>query len=209
MATAASPAAAQWDIGIYAGPTLTRLSGSYVESSIHTWGFTGGLFLERYLSPHWSIEGGFNIISQKGGFEVVSASQPMQYDYRYNYLEIPLAINYITPFANDAWDFRGFVGATAAFGTECDVKPSTQFSFDTECDAALPGGEFEKFDLLINFGIGADRVFKGGSGFGFDIRYGLGTQNTLGEAEENGLSVMNRELDFRFRVFMPLSGPRR
>ena len=208
IAASASPAAAQWDLGIYAGPTRTTLSGSYVENSIHTWGFTAGVFFERYFSPRWSAEAGINIISQKGGFEVVSASQPMQYDYRFNYIEVPLAINYIVPFANDAWDFRGFAGATAAFGSSCDVKPSTQFSFDTSCAAGFPGGEFEKFDLLINLGIGADRVFEGGSGFGFDVRYGLGTQNTLGEAADNGQSALNRELDIRFRVFLPMSGPR-
>ena len=208
LTVSASPAAAQWDIGIYAGPTITNLSGSYVENSIHTWGFTAGLFFERYFSPKWSVEAGINVISQKGGFEVVSESQPSQHDYRFNYFEVPIAVNYIIPFASDAWDFRGFAGATAAFGSDCEVKPSSQFSFDTDCGADQPGGEFEKFDILINLGVGFDRVFKGGSGFGFDVRLGLGTQNTLGEAADNGQSALNRELDIRFRVFLPMSGPR-
>lgn len=208
LATFVPSAHAQVDFGLFAGPTIAHMSGSYVESSIDTWGFVGSAFAEWHFSEHFSVEGAFGI-SQKGAFEVESPLQDEAYDYRFSYLEIPIAFNYRNAFFGDEWGYRVFAGGAAAFATGCDVKPSSQFSFDTECSEETPGGELAGNDFLIQFGFGVDRLFKGGSGLGFDARYSIGTTNLLSEAEDNGLTAKNRVLDLRFRLFLPLSGPRK
>ncbi len=206
--TGASGASAQVNLGFTAGPTIADFSGSYVDSSISTWGFVGGAYAEWRFARQWSVSGGVNVISQKGAFEVESPTQDSMYDYRTGYFEIPLALNFLVPFAQDAWDFRAFAGVTPALGSSCDVKPSSQFSFDTDCADGEPGGDFEKGDLLFQFGVGIDRVFEGGSGFGFDVRYSIGTQTVLEEASTAGMSAKNRVLDIKIRLFLPLEGPR-
>lgn len=208
LIASSSPAAAQWDILLTVGPTISNFSGSYVESSSSTWGIVGGVAVQWRFARHLALEGGFNLLSQKGAFKVRSATSD-SIDYRTAYIEFPIALAYLFPIADDAWDIRVFGGATPAIGTGCDIKPSSQFSFNTDCAASLPGGDFETFDLLVQFGVGFDRIFKGGSGFGFDARYSIGTQNVLEAASADGLTVKNRVLDIKLRVFMPLEGPRR
>jgi len=193
LATSAPSAHAQVDFGLFAGPTIAHMSGSYVESSIDTWGFVGSAFAEWHFSEHFSVEGAFGI-SQKGAFEVESPLHDEAYDYRFSYIEIPIAFNYRNAFFGDKWGYRVFAGGAAAFATGCDVKPSSQFSFDEECSTESPGGELAGNDFLI---------------LGFDARYSIGTTNLLSEAEDNGLTAKNRVLDLRFRLFLPLSGPRK
>mgnify|MGYP001812159283 FL=1 len=207
LAGVASPARAQVDFGLYAGPTIATYTGSYVDSAIRTWGIVGGLWFEWHFSTHWSVEGAISS-SQKGAFEVESPLTAEKHDYRTSNIEIPIVLNYRTGFAHEKWSFRAFAGGAPAFGASCDVKPSTQFSFDEECSADTPGGELKSSDFLIQFGIGADRIFKGGSGFGFDARYSVGTSNLFSEAEANDLSVKNGVLDLKFRFILPLTGPR-
>ena len=208
LAASAPSAHAQVDFGLSAGPTIANMSGSYVDSSIDTWGVVFVFYAEWHLSEHFSLEGGISPMSQKGAFHVESPLHDEAYDYRFSYFEIPIAVNYRNAFFGDKWGYRVFAGGAAAFATGCDVKPSSQFSFDTECSVETPGGELAGNDFLIQFGFGVDRLFKGGSGFGFDARYSIGTTNLLSEAEDNGLTAKNRVLDLRFRLFLPLSGPR-
>ena len=207
LATFAPPAHAQVDFGLTAGPTIANFSESYVESSIDTWGFVGSAYAEWHFSEHWSMEGAFGI-SQKGAFEVETPLTAEPHDYRTSYLEIPIAFNYRNAFFGDTWGYRIFAGGAAAFATGCDVKPSSQFSFDEECSAETPGGELAGNDFLIQFGFGVDRLFKGGSGVGFDARYSIGTKNLLSEAEAAGLTAKNGVLDLRVRFFLPITGPR-
>ncbi len=207
VGSTALPARAQVDFGLTAGPTIADFSGSYVDSSISTWGVGAGLWVEWHFSTHWSVEGALSF-GQKGAFEVESPLTAEAHDYRTSNIEIPIALNYRTGFAHDKWSFRAFGGGAPAFSASCEVKPSTQFSFDEECTAETPGGELESSDFLIQFGIGADRIFKGGSGFGFDARYSIGTSNLFSEAADNDLTVKNGVLDIRFRFILPLTGPR-
>jgi hypothetical protein len=208
LVAGASPARAQVDFGISGSPTIANLSGSYVDSSISTWGIAFVFYVEWHFAEHFSVEGGISPLSQKGAFEVESPLHDEAYDYRTTYFEIPIAINYRNAFFGDLWGYRIFAGGAPAFSTGCDVKPSTQFSFDTECSAETPGGELASSDFLIHVGFGVDRLFKGGSGLGFDARYTFGMKNQLSEAEAAGLTATNRVLELRFRLFLPLEGPR-
>ena len=208
LATSVAPARAQVDFGITAGPTIANMSGDYVDSSIATWGVAFVFYVEWHFAENFSLEGGISPLSQKGGFEVESPLHDEAYDYRTTYFEIPIAVNYRNAFFGDLWGYRIFAGGSPAFSTGCDVKPSSQFSFDTECSAETPGGELAGSDFLIQFGFGVDRLFKGGSGLGFDARYSIGTSNLFSEADENDLSARNGVLDLRFRLFLPVQGPR-
>ncbi|MDP2469343.1 MAG: outer membrane beta-barrel protein [Candidatus Palauibacterales bacterium] len=207
LSSTASPARAQVDFGLTAGPTIADFTGSYVDHSIRTWGFTGGAYVEWHLSPRFSLEAAFGI-AQMGAFEVETPLRGDAYDYRTSNMQIPLAAVYRVPLSGEAWGFRVFAGGAPVFNTGCDVKPSTQFSFDTECSADTPGGEIASSDILIQFGIGVDRLFGGGSGLGFDARYSIGTRNLWSEAEDNDLTAKNGVLDIKVRFFLPLEGPR-
>ena len=207
LAATASPAQAQVDFGLTAGPTIANFSGSYIDGSISTWGFTGAAYVEWHLSPHFSLEAAFGI-SQMGAFEVETPLRDEAYDYRTSNMQIPVAAVYRTGFFGEDWGFRAFAGGAPVFNTGCDVKPSTQFSFDTECSADTPGGEIASSDFLIQFGIGVDRLFRGGSGVGFDARYSIGTKNLFSEADANDLTVKNGVLDIKVRFFLPIEGPR-
>ncbi|MCL7960560.1 MAG: PorT family protein [marine benthic group bacterium] len=207
LAASPSPATAQVDFGLTGGPTIADFSGTYVDHSISTWGIVIGPYFEWHFSPHWSVEAGF-MMAQMGAFEVVTPLEEEAYDYRTSNLQIPIAVNFRTPFFGETWGFRAFAGGAPVINSGCDVKPSTQFSFDTECSADTPGGEIASSDLLIQFGIGVDRIFKGGSGLGFDARYSVGTKNLWSEAEANGLTAKNGVLDLKLRFWWPLEGPR-
>jgi hypothetical protein len=202
-----STAQAQVDFGLTAGPTIANFSGTYIDHSIPTWGFTGGAYVEWHLSPHFSLEAAFGI-TQMGAFEVKTPLSDEAYDYRTSNIQIPVAAVYRTGFFGEDWGFRAFAGGAPVFNTGCDVKPSTQFSFDTECSAETPGGEIASSDVLIQFGIGVDRLFRGGSGVGFDARYSIGTKNLFSEADANDLTVKNGVLDIKVRFFIPIEGPR-
>lgn len=206
IATLPSPARAQVDFGLTAGPTIANFSGSYIDHSISTWGVTIAAFVEWHLSPHFSVEAGIGT-AQMGAFEVETPAEEEPYDYRTGNLQIPFAAIYRTGFFGEDWGFKAFAGGAPVFNSGCDVKPSSQFSFDTECSPDTPGGEIAGSDFLIQFGIGVDRLFSGGSGIGFDARYSIGTSNLWAEAEDAGLTVKNRVLDIKLRLFLPIGGP--
>ncbi len=207
LASTTSRADAQVDFGLTAGPTIADLSGSYIESSITTWGLIIGGFVDWRFHPRWAAQAGFNS-TQKGAFEVLFAGEDEEYDIRLSYLEIPLSVRYRVPFAQDRWEFAPFAGAVVSFGSSCEIKPAGFPEFEDECGEEEPGGEFKTFDLVWQLGIGVDRVFKGGSGFGFDVRYSRGTQTVFEGATAADLSVVNSLLDIKFRMFLPLGGPR-
>lgn len=143
-----------------------------------------------------------------GAFEVKTPLRDELYDFRTAYVQIPIAAVYRTALFGEEWGLRLFAGGAPAFNTGCDVKPSSQFSFDEECTADTPGGEIAGSDILIQFGFGVDRLFAGGSGLGFDARYSIGTTNLWSEAEDNDLEAKNGVLDIKVRFFLPLQGPR-
>jgi len=200
-------ARAQVDFEIYAGPTISDITGSYVDSSIRTWGIVMGAVVNWRFHRRWAVESGISS-AQMGAFEVKLADQDSLYDFRTSYLEIPVALQFLTPLFKENW-LLGF-SAGGAFGkrSACEVKEAGFPQFQLDCGEQAPGGEVNKTDFLIQFGVGMDRVFKGGSGFGFDVRYSMGTQDLFKTASDEGLSSRNSVLDIKFHFFLPLSGPR-
>ena len=98
LAASAPSAHAQVDFGLTAGPTIANMSGSYVDSSIDTWGVVFVFYVEWHFSEHFSLEGGVSPMAQKGAFHVESPLYDEAYDYRFSYFEIPIAVNYRNAF---------------------------------------------------------------------------------------------------------------
>ena len=207
VAVIPSPARAQADFEIYAGPTIADITGSYVESSITTWGIVGGIVVDWRLHRRWAVESGITF-AQKGAFEAKLADQDSLYDFRFAYLEIPVAIQFLTPLFEDRWLLGLFAGGAFSTRTACEVKQAGHPDFELECGSQTPGGEVAKNDIVIQVGVGMDREFAAGSGFGFDVRFSYGTQNVFKAASAEGLSSRHSVLDIKFHFFLPLGGPR-
>lgn len=202
-----SPAHSQYvDFRLFGGPAVTSMNGSYVESATETWGFTGGATAYWHLNRRWALEGSFAWI-QKGGWTLVSPAVEGAWDYRFSYIEFPLLVNFLFPFSGDRWVFGIFGGAAPSIGMGCDVKPNDETSFKDTCSTDTAGGELEKFDLVAMLGVKLEKVFSGGSGYGFYAKFNQGTQNVLSGAAEEGLSARNFGLDVTLRLFIPLGGP--
>jgi len=202
-----TPARGQYvDLRIFGGPSITSMNGDYVESATETWGFTGGAALAWHISRRFMLEGAFATI-QKGGWTVVAAGETEPFDYRFGYTEIPILLTVLFPLSGDDWVFGVFGGGAPSFGGACSVKPVTQHAFK-DCTADTPGGELESFDAVVMFGVKMDRVFTGGSGFGFDAKFSQGTQNVLTGAADQGLTAKNFGFDVKLRIWLPLGGPR-
>jgi hypothetical protein len=213
LSVSPTPARAQADFEIYAGPTISDITGSYIESSIRTWGVVMGAVVNWRFHRRWAVEGGISS-SQMGAFEVKLADQDSLFDFKSSYLQIPVALQFLTPLFKERWLLALSAGGAFATRTGCEVKEAGYPQFQLECGETAaagqeaPGGEVGKTDLLVQFGVGMDRVFEGGSGFGFDIRYSMGTQAVFTTAADQGLSSRNSLLDIKFHFFLPLSGPR-
>ncbi len=204
LAGRAAEGQAQVAVGVVVGPSLSNLSGSFIESSELTAGLYVGPVIEWQISRHWAIETGFTILGQ-GAFSVVAAGEEGEWDFHVNYKQIPLRVRYLIPFADDRWVFGPFVGFGINFGGGCEIRPAGAPLFDDECTAETPGGEIASTDFQYAFGVVVDRVF-GGSGFGFDIRYVRGTKDVFLGAAENGLTSKNYALDIKFRIIFPPFG---
>lgn len=198
----ASPASAQMDIGLHFGPTITTMTGSYIESSGHRIGFVGGAFAEQRLNRRWSVKIGVNV-AQRGSFDVLLAGADSLWDYRFMYVEIPAAVHFTVTGPEKPWTFNVFAGGAFSRSLDCEVKPPTQYGFG-ECRPTTPGGELKSSDVVVQVGVEVVRRFVGGSRFGFDARVSLGTMNVLEGASEASLSARNNALDFRFHLALPL-----
>ncbi len=204
LATQNGAARAQLAVGLNVGPIFTNLSGSFIESSTTTSGIYIGAMVEYQIHRRWAIETGFTSV-QKGAFDVVAAGSDGVRDFRTSYVQIPLRVRYLIPFAGDKWVFGPFVGAGFSFNGSCKVRDTGFPIFDDECSSSTPGGPMEKTDVLFAFGVVLDRVF-GQSAFGFDARYSHGTKDVFADAAAEGLTAKNRTFDIKFRMVFPSFG---
>jgi hypothetical protein len=198
------PVRGQLEVGLNVGPTLTNISGSFIESSSTTSGIYIGAMLEYQFHARWAVETGFTSL-QKGAFNVTAAGSDGEWDYRTSYVQIPVRLRYLIPFAGDNWIFGPFVGAGFSFNGSCKVRQTGFPIFDDDCSSATPGGSMEKTDFMYSFGVVLDRVF-GQSAFGFDARYSHGTKDIFVDAAAEGLTAKNRTFDIKFRMVFPSFG---
>ena len=201
----AAPVAAQRShIGIQAGPTISTMSGDYVNSTSGLeLGFSFLGMIDREFGEHWGIEAGAGWY-QKGGEKLELADQGGdRYGYSTTYLQVPLKVRYKFRFSK--MSLAPYSGVAIGVGLGCKYKPSTQFEFDDQCDQGTPGGELETVELGVPIGLVWSIEFPGGSRFTIaDVSYHLGLTNVFGAAKGAGQSARNSVLVYQFGFAMPL-----
>ncbi len=197
-------AAAQSHIGILAGPTASRLAGSFVDDSE---GSEVGVnfrvtFDSRLVGSVW-LATGISIL-QKGGKKVSLSGSSETYGFRSMYLQVPLLVRPQFQIAESPWFIAPFAGAGIALNVSCNIKPGDQFEFDEECGESMPGGDPRGIELSIPIGAELWRSFPGGSKFVFEVRYDVGVSNTLRQGDDLGLSARNNIFTAMFGFALPL-----
>jgi hypothetical protein len=201
LAPSAGAVHAQLDFGLNVGPSLSDITGSYIESSKTTSGIYIGAILEWEVSPRWAIESGITS-QQKGAFHVRLADDPGEWDFRTSYIQIPLRVRYMIRFAEEKWVFGPYAGVGFSVSGSCKVRETGFPIFDDECSETTAGGEMSKTDLMYGLGFVIDRVFSQ-SGFGLDVRYARGTGNIFAAGEAQGLTAKNSTIDIKIRLIFP------
>lgn len=188
----AAPAAAQAHFGFVVGPALSQPSGDAVSTAASQWGILLGLNFEYELSRDWQVEVGF-ALSQKGGDKV--GIEGGSYDYRMDYLEVPITLSRMFWLNDGPWAVAPFAGVSIGMKTRCALRPAGDRAAEfEECTAETPGGDTPGTFYGVPFGLALRRRFPGGSALGFQTRYtvGLNQGSEVGEfmATQNTFSVL-------------------
>ena len=207
LAGGARSASGQLAVGLNVGPSLTDLSGSYIEDSHLTAGIYLGAILEYQLSRNWGVETGFTSV-QKGAFSVQAPGVEGVWDVKTSYLQIPLRLRYLIPFADDRWVFGPFVGVSYSFAGGCQIREAGSPVFDDDCTEDTALGPSSGTDFMYAFGLVLDRVF-GTSAFGIDVRYARGTSDLFTGTAAEGLGSKTSAIDIKFRIIFPHFGDSR
>lgn len=203
----AERASAQVSVGLNVGPSLTNLSGGYIESSHLTAGIYLGAMVEWQVNRRWAIESGITSV-QKGAFSVVGAGVDGVWDVRTSYLQIPLRGRYLLYFADDKWIFGPFVGVSYSFAGSCEIREAGFPAFDDDCTVDTALGPSSGSDFMYSFGLVLDRIF-GTSAFGVDVRFARGTKDLFTAAAADGLGSKTTAIDIKFRLVFPHFGDSR
>lgn len=195
---------AQVSIGLIVGPSLTNLSGTFIESSDLTSGIHMGAILEWQLNRRWSLDTGVGTL-QEGAFGVGAAGEVGIWDVKTSYIHIPVRARYLLHSEDDRWTLGPFVGFGLSVLGSCKIRMVGLPLFDNECAVGEPGGEMASTDFMYTFGVVIDRVFHG-SGYGFDIRYARGVRDVFKGAAESGLTSKNSSVDIKLRLIFPPFG---
>ena len=204
MALMAPGVRGQVAFGLNVGPSLTHVSGSLIEEGHLTAGIYLGALIDWQLGRRWALETGVNSV-QKGIFSARIAGEDGIWDLRTSYVQVPLRLKYLIPFADDRWVFAPFGGVSASLSGSCEIRAAGFPAFDDECDSTTPGGPVETHDILFSIGFAMDRVFST-SAFGFDVRYSRGTRNVFPEPAKDGLTSYNSTIDLKVRLIFPHIG---
>lgn len=198
---------AQVAFGLTVGPSLTNLSGSFIESSQMTAGLYVGGTLEWQVNDRWAVETAVTSL-QRGAFSVEGVGVEGTWDVRTSYLDIPVRVRYLIPFADDKWIFGPFIGASFSFNGSCEIREAEFPAFDDACTEETAFGPTSTTDFLYAFGIVVDRVF-GTSAVGFDIRYSRGTRDLFIGPAGDGLTSKTNAIDIKLRLVFPHFGDSR
>lgn len=202
-----SGAHGQFAVGLNVGPSLTNLSGSYIDDAELTAGIYLGAIGDWQISRRWAVELGFSSV-QKGAFSVQAPGVDGAWDVKTNYLQIPVRVRYLIPFADGAWVFGPFAGVSYSFAGGCKIRAPGAPVFDDECTEETALGPSSGTDLMYSFGVVLDRIF-GTSAFGLDLRYARGTTDLFTAAADDGLTSKTTAIDIKFRIIFPHFGDSR
>ena len=201
---ATSAEAQRSHIGIMAGPTVSTMTGDYINSTSGLeLGFSFLLSLDREFGDHWAFATGVGWL-QKGGEKLELADQDGdRYGYSTSYLVVPLNARYKFRFSK--FSLAPYTGIDVGVNLGCKVKPSEQFEFDETCEEGTPGGTMEKLELSVPIGLVWSIEFPGGSRFTIaDLSYHVGLTNVFSAAQAAGQKARNAVWVFQFGFAMPL-----
>lgn len=204
LGATAGVARAQVAFGLNVGPSLTHISGSLIEDGHLTAGIYLGAIIDVQLGSRWALETGVSSV-QKGAFSAKVAGEDGLWDLKTSYVQVPVRVKYLIPFAEERWVFAPFGGVAASLNGSCQIREAGFPLFDDDCTSETPGGPIEKHDILFSVGFAMDRVF-GSSAFGFDLRYSRGIRNVFPEPSVNGLTSYNSTFDMKVRLIFPHFG---
>lgn len=191
-------------MGIMAGPSLSAMTGSYIESSDGIeWGvnFRGNLDT-RLFGSVW-LSTGVSYI-QKGGSKLTLSDEPETWGFVTNYIQFPVALRPEFRLGDGPWSIGPFTGLTLGLNTGCKVKPGDELEFNATCADTLPGGTAEKIELAVPIGVDVWIEFPGASRFVLEARYEIGLTNVLSAAAEAGQTARQRVFVAMFGFYLPL-----
>lgn len=201
------PAAAQFQAGLLVGPSLTNISGSFVEESQLTAGLYIGALIEWQFAEHWAAESGFTSV-QAGAFSVKGVGVDGLWDVRTSSIQLPFRLRYLVPFADDKWVFGPYVGGAVNLAGSCMIREAGFPAFDDECSEDTALGSVTDSDFLYSIGVVFDRAFNT-SAFGFDFRYSRGTSDVFTGSVAEGFNSRSSTFDFKIRLVFPHFGESR
>ncbi|NKB88845.1 MAG: outer membrane beta-barrel protein [Acidobacteria bacterium] len=187
-----SPALAQARVGFTVGPALSKVSGEGISSSDAQWGIMLGLNLEYEIARDWQIDLEFGL-SQKGGDKVVTPDGV--FDYRFDYIEIPLTVSRLFWLNDGPWAVSPFAGLSIGLKSKCAIRPAGDRDVEfEECTVSTPGGDTVSQMYGLPFGVALRRRYPGGSSFAVEARYtamlNSGTEAGTFMGKSNTFAVM-------------------
>lgn len=193
-------ARAQWQIGFQGGPTVSTLSGSFVDAADPVLGGTVGIDLERWLGPGWVIDVDVALV-QRGAGDLPAGSRLV--DFRLSYLEAPITVGRTFPLFGGGWRIGPYAGAALSWLSSCGMRFQGQHDY-MDCVEERPGGEPSRLDPSVPVGVALRHRYPGGSRISVDVRYSYSLSSALTPGD---LSARSHLLQVVFGFTLPLSGP--
>lgn len=185
----AGPAAAQWYVGLEAGPTYATWTGPAVQAS-GAWGVHLAAVLERRVGESWTVTLS-GVWQQKGADDVRTRSLTGPADFKSSHLTLPVAIGRDVSLAV-AWTARPYAGIAVAVTVDCQAKDSSVFSFAEDCGVGLPATEPPTLQLDIPIGVRLARTYPGGSRFVARVQHEIGMTGLLPKLAQAGAAARSR-----------------
>ena len=199
------PVTAQAYFGITAGPTLSVMTGSFIEQSDGVeWGVEfNGRFETRLFGNTWFRTGlGF---AQKGGSKLTLANGDTEtYGFKTAYLRFPLVLRQEFTLGDGPWAIGPYAGFAIGSNSGCSVKPGEELEFPYTCADSLPGGEVQAIEASIPLGADVWIQFPGASRFLLGVKYEIGLTNVLQEAADAGQAAKHNVFVAYFGFMLPL-----
>ncbi len=181
-ATFANQALAQVELGVRHGVAASTFSakGNLADNDKVTFSYTSGMFLTLPVSNSFALQPELNYLKKGRSNETTALGTTTQTDFRVNYLQIPLQLQYrnnqISKSGNTAFYFQ--TGPYAAFALENERRVKSGRTSEI-----VVSEDDTKTDWGIAFGLGVqfpvvERNVR------FDLKYDLGLSEIGGQPDD-------------------------
>lgn len=173
---AATPAGAQWSLGLEAGPTYASWTGSDVRAS-GIWGAHLAAVLENRVAERWTVIAA-GVWQQKGAFDVRTADGSNGTDFKSAHVAFPVTVGWELALST-GWAVTPYAGVAFAVTVDCRTKDPSVFSFEDDCGVATPATELADVQWDIPLGLRLVRSYPGGSRFIAKVHHEIGVTQLL------------------------------